>query len=116
MDGPRIAVAFQTDRVGQRLHGLGDFGKNRHAAGGNGIVAGSEEGCFPHADYQSATFQLQPSAKDARATPLMAQSFTKSVLVGLGDASVRDVSAALSAETWNRAVHPSDGMVLGNDW
>jgi hypothetical protein len=46
----------------------------------------------------------------------MAQSFTKNVLVGLADGSVRDVSPALSAETWNRAIHPADGQPLGADW
>jgi len=48
---------------------------------------------------------------------LMAQSFNKrALLIGLADASVRAVTPKLSAETWNRAVHPKDGNPLGSDW
>jgi hypothetical protein len=36
--------------------------------------------------------------------------------VGLGDGSVRSVSASISTETWLRACHPQDGLVLGSDW
>jgi hypothetical protein len=37
-------------------------------------------------------------------------------LVGLADGSVRGVTATITPETWKRAVLPSDGLVLGNDW
>lgn len=69
-----------------------------------------------HPSDETATFQLQPSAKEARVTPLMAQSFHKALLVGLADASVRTVSPDISVATWNAAVHPNDGQALGNDW
>ncbi len=36
--------------------------------------------------------------------------------VGMGDGSVRGVSAAVSATTWLYAQLPADGMVLGSDW
>ena len=68
------------------------------------------------ASDETATFQLQPGKKEARATPLMAQSLQKALLVGLADASVRTISADLSAATWNAAVQPNDGGVLGADW
>jgi type II secretory pathway pseudopilin PulG len=64
-----------------------------------------------------ATFQLVPSAKECVCTPPMAQSFEKAgILVALGDASVRTVSATISFQTWNMAVQPNDGKVLGDDW
>jgi len=37
-------------------------------------------------------------------------------LVGLGDGSVRLVSATISEQTWSNAVLPNDGLVLGVDW
>ena len=37
-------------------------------------------------------------------------------LVGLGDGSVRGVSAALSLATWQNACNASDGIPLGADW
>jgi hypothetical protein len=38
------------------------------------------------------------------------------ILVGLGDGSVRSVSASVSQATWSQAVLPRDGTVLGSDW
>jgi hypothetical protein len=69
-----------------------------------------------HASDETATYQLQPAGKDCRTSPLMAQAFAKSLLVGLGDGSVRAISPTMSAETWNRALCPNDGLRLGNDW
>ncbi len=113
-DGTSNTIIFAT-----KLAAAGDGG-SRYAAEPNSKFAAffGQNAAKKPADPSdpTATFQLQPAAKDARNSPLMAQSFTKNLLVGLGDGSVRDVAAAISAETWNRAVHPSDGMVLGNDW
>jgi type II secretory pathway pseudopilin PulG len=39
-----------------------------------------------------------------------------SMLVGLGDGSVRSVSNQISTNTWNLACYPYDGTVLGQDW
>lgn len=65
----------------------------------------------------TATFQLLPSAKECRTSPLMAQSLTKKgLLVCLADVVVRGVSPSLSAETWNRALCPHDGLPNGKDW
>lgn len=64
-----------------------------------------------------ATFQLAPGPMECLCAPLMAQSFDRSgILVSLADGSVRMVSPALSPQTWNAALHPNDGQVLGNDW
>jgi hypothetical protein len=47
----------------------------------------------------------------------MAHSFTlPGIDVALADGSVRLVTARVSPQTWNAAMHPSDGQVLGNDW
>jgi prepilin-type N-terminal cleavage/methylation domain-containing protein len=41
---------------------------------------------------------------------------TASVLVGLMDGSVRTTQAGLTQSTWNYAITPDDGQVLGADW
>ena len=113
-DGTSNTIVFAT-----KLAAAGDGG-SRYSAEPNSKFAAffGQNAAKKPADPSdpTATFQLQPAAKDARNSPLMAQSFTKNVLVGLADGSVRDVSAAISAETWNRAVHPADGFPLGADW
>jgi prepilin-type N-terminal cleavage/methylation domain-containing protein len=38
------------------------------------------------------------------------------VLVGMGDGSVRSVAASISLRTWNAALSPAGGEVLGSDW
>jgi prepilin-type N-terminal cleavage/methylation domain-containing protein len=38
------------------------------------------------------------------------------ILVGLGDGSVRMVTASTSVGTWQHAVTPADGIPLGSDW
>jgi prepilin-type N-terminal cleavage/methylation domain-containing protein len=41
---------------------------------------------------------------------------TASELVGLMDGSIRTIQASLTQSTWNYAVVPDDGQVLGSDW
>jgi prepilin-type N-terminal cleavage/methylation domain-containing protein len=38
------------------------------------------------------------------------------MITGLGDGSVRTVSASIATRTWYYACHPYDGTVLGSDW
>jgi prepilin-type N-terminal cleavage/methylation domain-containing protein len=38
------------------------------------------------------------------------------LLVGLGDGSVRTLGSNISVLTWNQAIDPMDGSVLGADW
>src|SRR5262249_38189730 len=60
-------------------------------------------------------FQQKPVK--ALCDPLRLQSFSLGgIMVGLGDGSVRGISTGVSAVTWGRAIDPSDGLVLGNDW
>jgi len=45
------------------------------------------------------------------------QAFTGvSVMVGMGDGAVRDVTSGVSQTSWTCAVIPNDGQVLGNDF
>jgi len=39
-----------------------------------------------------------------------------SMVVGMGDGSVRGVSSGVSVSTWVNACNPRDGNVLGSDW
>jgi prepilin-type N-terminal cleavage/methylation domain-containing protein len=49
--------------------------------------------------------------------PSRAQSpHTGGIMIGLGDGSVRFVSANVSDLSWARACDPQDGQVIGNDW
>jgi prepilin-type N-terminal cleavage/methylation domain-containing protein len=66
------------------------------------------------------TFQVQPppndySGKGCDATLPQALS-TGAIQVLLGDGSIRGVSSGVSAATWNAALTPNGGEVLGNDW
>jgi prepilin-type N-terminal cleavage/methylation domain-containing protein len=60
-------------------------------------------------------FQVAPSA--ANCNWYVAQSgHSGTMQVGLGDGSVRGVTASLSTTTWVRACNPNDGQPLGSDW
>jgi hypothetical protein len=113
-DGTSNTVAFATK------YALCSEGGSRYAAEPNSKFAaffGQHAAQKPaHPSEAAATYQLQPGAKDCRCVPLMAQSFAKSLLVSLSDGSVRGVAAEVTAETWNRALHPADQMALGDDW
>jgi prepilin-type N-terminal cleavage/methylation domain-containing protein len=58
--------------------------------------------------------QAAPSLRECDPTRLQAMGNT--MLVGLMDGSVRDVSATVNVQTLARAVVPDDRFVLGNDW
>jgi hypothetical protein len=45
-----------------------------------------------------------------------AQTAHTAMTVGLADGSVRSVTRDISQTTWNRAMQPRDGLVLGSDW
>jgi prepilin-type N-terminal cleavage/methylation domain-containing protein len=69
-------------------------------------------------------WQVAPTLSQANCTAFVltvgnyvGHSFgTGGMQVGLGDASVRTVSANISGNTWNSAMQPNDGFPLGNDW
>jgi len=66
----------------------------------------------------NAPFEIKPSPTVA--LEYRAQGHASgTILVGLGDGSVKGLNSSLSTETWNRAMWPADGLVLGqttNDW
>jgi prepilin-type N-terminal cleavage/methylation domain-containing protein len=67
----------------------------------------------------ASKFQVAPTTVGSNATcdPRLASSpRAAGILVGLGDGSVRMVSAGVSPDTWWFACTPDGGEVLGNDW
>jgi prepilin-type N-terminal cleavage/methylation domain-containing protein len=65
--------------------------------------------------FSVAVPQIPASTQTCDGTRL--QALTGPVcMVGLADGSGRAVSATISAATWEYAVLPNDGQVLGNDW
>jgi prepilin-type N-terminal cleavage/methylation domain-containing protein len=93
--------------------------------GGGGGHGGFESANSIPADYPinratgvSAYFQVpQVSPPLVACDPTRLQSFGASgISVLLMDGSVRTVGSSASATTWVRALLPSDGFILGNDW
>jgi prepilin-type N-terminal cleavage/methylation domain-containing protein len=63
----------------------------------------------------TAPFQIKPAA--TAATDYQAQGHSSgTILVGLGDGSVKGVNSSLSVATWSQAMDPKDGTVMGSDW
>jgi prepilin-type N-terminal cleavage/methylation domain-containing protein len=63
-------------------------------------------------------WQLGPTLAQAQcADAQYAHSFgSAGITCGLGDGTVRQVDASITANTWNYAMQPNDGNVLGSDW
>ena len=69
------------------------------------------------ADFSNWAGQPQAGVKPALADKALAQSGHTSVVnVGLMDGSVRGVSGGITQPTWQNALTPADGNVLGSDW
>jgi prepilin-type N-terminal cleavage/methylation domain-containing protein len=60
-------------------------------------------------------FQTAPSATTCNSYVTQG-AHSGVMLVGLGDGSVRGVTASLSLLSWIEACYPGDGNVLGSDW
>jgi prepilin-type N-terminal cleavage/methylation domain-containing protein len=60
-------------------------------------------------------FQTTPAA-DFCQQNVTQSPHTGVMITGLGDGSVRTVSASIATRTWYHACHPYDGAVLGADW
>jgi hypothetical protein len=64
-------------------------------------------------------FQASPTFQGSTATcdPRLASAPRSSgILVGLGDGSVRLVTATVAPDTWWAACTPNGGEILGTDW
>jgi prepilin-type N-terminal cleavage/methylation domain-containing protein len=61
-------------------------------------------------------FQIQPQAYNTCNIDSPSSPHIGGIMVGLGDGSVRFLSANLSPTTWAQACDPRDGAVLGTDW
>jgi prepilin-type N-terminal cleavage/methylation domain-containing protein len=87
---------------------------------------GSRDGLTPYTASASITgvvgpasrFQtIPPRAFSPDCNPMMTQALhTGSILVALGDGSVRTVAAGVSGDTWWAALTPNGGETLGSDW
>jgi prepilin-type N-terminal cleavage/methylation domain-containing protein len=89
---------------------------------GGGYSPWSPGGQNPALVYNYYLPQINPPINNfvgsqAPASPFYPNSkHTASVLVGMMDGSVRTVSSNLTQVTWNCAIAPDDGQVLGSDW
>jgi prepilin-type processing-associated H-X9-DG protein len=61
-------------------------------------------------------WQLQPVWNGDCQPYLFNSPHTGGMNVGLADGSVRMLSHSMSPLTWDYALQPSDGQVLGSDW
>jgi prepilin-type N-terminal cleavage/methylation domain-containing protein len=73
---------------------------------------------YPNAPvFHGAQGAPQFSTTSANCDPYRVHALSSGVmLAGMGDGSVRSVSAGVSANTWALACHPQDGLVLPADW
>ena len=78
-------------------------------------TAQNPDGYYPDYSYKGATFQADPSP-DVCLWRVTQSGHPGVMLVGLGDGSVRAVSAGVSLTTWVNACIPNDGNALGPDW
>jgi prepilin-type N-terminal cleavage/methylation domain-containing protein len=63
-----------------------------------------------------AMFQVQPKGHPAAADGGRASTDHNAIVVGLGDGSVRTISASVNPATWWAALTPALGDVLGSEW
>ena len=80
-------------------------------AGGVGAGKGDISGYPP-----ARKFQVQPNFAKNCQMDRPQGIHSGGIMVGLGDGSVRFVSASVSDATWQRATDPRDGNPIGNDW
>jgi hypothetical protein len=84
-------------------------------AGFGWTASGVAKGFYPDYLWGSTGFQINPSS--ASCLWYVTQGpHPGAMQVGLGDGSVRGVSAGVSGTTWNLACTPNDGNALPADW
>jgi hypothetical protein len=72
-------------------------------------------GSYPYF-YNTYTIQAQPTPSACNMFGSVQTGKASGILCGLADGSVRNVSNAISATTWQHALTPNDGVPLGSDW
>ena len=86
---------------------------------GSGLL-GARASYLGQKAYTAATeaaFQNQPNPYGTVCLPAIpATPHSSSMMVLLGDASVRSVVPSIGPDTWNKACLPNDGNVLPSDW
>src|SRR5262249_10928993 len=82
--------------------------------GGIVSIAGEDFSSGRSVPPSGIPFQTKPA--NGECNFLVTQSPHETMVVGLGDGSVRTVSASISVLTWWQACNPKDGAVLGSDW
>lgn len=88
------------------------------------LGSGPQAVSFPNGMPNQSMFQVRPLSKSASQCQTgqeccnnwKAQTAHSSMNVALADGSVRAVSGGISQQTWDRALLPRDGEVLGSDW
>ncbi len=109
---------FWTEKVAVCSNPVSGNGGTRWPARGKGpwmATIGDVEGT---GDHLSPTLVLQTGIGNPANCDWFnpSSSHTAGLNVGLGDASVRFISTGMSQLTFNIALVPADGLVLGSDW
>jgi hypothetical protein len=123
-DGTSNTITFAT-RYAQCASGGSAWAGGSTTAGGAFLTTGGFFGSdildVPvTGDFSGIPFLVAPSQPPGVAPacdPKYAHSFgSGGIQVALGDGTVRSVAPSISPITWGRAVHPSDGKILPDDW
>jgi hypothetical protein len=81
----------------------------------NGNQVGVYRFGYPDFAQGNLPFQINPAPGNCL-PEVLASPHPASMLVGLGDGSVRTVSPGIQTTTWIHACNPRDGNPLGSDW
>ncbi len=109
-DGTSNTIFF-TEKLAQNTYG--NYPNNYWPAWGP-IMASSDEG---DPTGPAAIFQIQPYGDPANADGGRASTLhAGGINTGMGDGSVRFVTAGVTPNTWWAALTPSSGDILGPDW
>ncbi|OWK35072.1 DUF1559 domain-containing protein [Fimbriiglobus ruber] len=83
---------------------------------GFNFTYGSSKGTVGNYTPAAKLFQVNPNYVNNCDINVPQSAHTNGIMVGVGDGSVRFLTGSLSLTTWQAAVDPRDGIVLGSDW
>ncbi len=109
---------FWTDKVAVCSNAVSGKGGTRWAARGKGPWMATIGDVESTGEHLSPTLVPQTGVGNPANCDWFnpSSSHTAGLNVGLGDASVRFISAGIGQLTFNIALVPDDGLVLGSDW